>query len=198
MISKLSVTIVNLLINNKDISEEDRELYQYGLFMIISQTIYFLITIICGLSLSIFFESIVFYLTFQLIRRFAGGYHANTEAKCEILSTMSILLSLIIIKCEGIFEISKILLISFVMSSLLIIVLSPLDTPEKPLTSTEFHTFRKISLLILLLISVLIVISYIFELKHLFAPSCLSLILESILLITGKIKQLHSKTHAEQ
>ena len=56
-------------------------------------------------------------------------------------------------------------------------------------TVNLFKYFRKISWLILLIISVAIIVSYVFKVKFLFVPLSLSLILESLLLIAGKIKK---------
>lgn len=198
MINNLSTRCVKKLLSKGIINEEEKELYLYGVFMLLSQITYSIFTLLVGLLIKCLFESIVFYLSFQSIRKYAGGYHASTELRCQIISTGSIMLCLTLIKELELFDFNNGLLLITVPSALCILALSPLDTPEKPLTHNEFRRFRKISLLILLLISVLVVISYIFELKRIFAPSCLSLILESVLISAGKIKQLHSKKHAEQ
>lgn len=189
MISKLSTHITKRLLSNGTISIEDKELYVYGIFMLISQFMFFIFTSILGLILGCFIESIIFYIAFQFIRRYAGGYHAATETRCEILSTLSILACVAAIRLSKIYDIQTVLLIISAVSAVCIFAICPLDTPEKPLTDKEFKYFRKISLLILLIISAAIVVSYVFKIKILFAPLSLSLILESILLVAGKIKK---------
>lgn len=189
MINKLSKYFTDKLFLNGAISEEEQELYIYGFFMLLSQLIYLALACIFGLILGCFFESIVFYISFQFVRRYAGGYHAATETSCEILSTLSVLTCIVVIKLSKIYDFQNILLIISAISSVCIFFLCPLDTPEKPLIDKEFKYFRKISWLILLIISVAIIVSYVFKVKFLFVPLSLSLILESLLLIAGKIKK---------
>ena len=175
------------------ISESEEELYNYGLFMLVSQVIFFIFNCIIGLLLHCFFESIVFYFTFQSIRKYAGGYHANTETLCDILSSSSIALCIVIIKLANLYDFRLPLLIIALIAAVVIFVLCPLDTPEKPLTKKEYHYFRKISWVILLVLLALMILSYIFKWKVLFAPVCLCLTLESILLLAGRIKKTYQK-----
>lgn len=189
MINNLSVRIANKLVSNKTISKNDYELYIYGLFMLISQLMYLIITIIFGLIFSCIFESIIFYISFQCIRKFAGGYHASTELKCEILTTLSILVCTAIIHLSLIYNFQTLLLIISGFASLFIFIMCPIDTYEKPLSEKEFKYFRKISIIILFAIITIITITFILKFNYLFIPLCLSLILEGLLIVTGKIKK---------
>lgn len=193
MISKLSKKIVNQL----NILDDEQELYEYGFFILLSQILYFIIAIIIGTICETVFESIIFYIAFQFIRRYAGGYHAATETRCEILSTLSILACIVVIRLSKTYDIQTALLIISALSAVCIFVFCPLDTPEKPLTDKEFRYFRKVSWLILLAIVVAIIVSYIFKFKIFTVPCCLSLVLESILLTAGKIKRISQKNNVK-
>lgn len=190
MISKLSTRLTEKLLSNGTISDEDKELYIYGLFMLLSQLMFFIIACIFGLILGCTIESIIFYIAFQFIRRYAGGYHASTEARCEIFSTLSILACIVVIKLSKTYDFQTVLLIISAISAVCIFVFCPLDTPEKPLSDKEFRYFRKVSWIILLVIIVAVILSYVFKLQMVTVPCCLSLILESILLAAGKIKRI--------
>lgn len=193
MISNLSTRLTDKLLSKGGITEDERELYIYGLFMLISQLMYLVLACIFGLLFKCFIESIIFYVAFQFIRRYAGGYHATTETRCEILSTLSIVASISTIKLSKTYDFKTILLFITLISMVLIFCLCPLDTPEKPLSEKEFKYFRKISGIILIIISSIIIVSYFFKLSILFTPCCVGLILESILLIAGKIKRVHQE-----
>lgn len=190
MINNLSVRLTDRLLAKGSITEDERELYIYGFFMLLSQLVYFLLACIVGLLFQCFFESVIFYIAFQFIRRYAGGYHAKTETRCEILSSLSIIGSIGIIELLDMYDFQIVLLSITLFSAGCIFVLCPLDTPEKPLSNKELKYFRKISWLILFIIAALIVVSYIFGWSYIFSPCCMSLILESILIIAGKIKQI--------
>ena len=132
-------------------------------------------------------------MVFLLIRKYAGGYHASTEARCEIFSTLSIVGSITVAKLSEIYDFKIALLVISAVSAVCIFIFSPLDTPEKPLSQKEFNYFRKISWMILLAIIISITVSYILKLNFITVPCCMSLILESILLSAGKIKKLQDE-----
>lgn len=190
MINKLSTFFTEKLLSNGTINDEDKELYIYGLFMLLSQLVFFIIACIFGFVLNCIIESIIFYIAFQFIRKYAGGYHAATETRCEILSTLSILACIVVIRLSKTYDFQTVLLIISAVSSVCIFVFCPLDTPEKPLSKKEFKYFRKVSWVILLVISINIIVSYFFKFQMVLVPCCLSLILESVLLVAGKIKKM--------
>lgn len=197
MISKLSTYLTEKLLFNGTISDEDKELYIYGLFMLISHLMFFIIACIFGLILGCVFESIIFYMAFQFIRRYAGGYHASTETRCDILSTLSILACIAVIRLSKAYDFQTVLLIISSISAVCIFSLSPLDTPEKPLSDNELKYFRKVSWLILLVIVAAIIVSFVFKFQIVTVPCCLSLIFESILLVAGKIKRISQKNNVK-
>lgn len=196
MINNLSTHLVDKLISKGNITEDERELYIYGLFISISHLMYLILAIVFGLIFKCFLESIIFYITFQFIRRYAGGFHAKTETRCEILSTLSILCCIVLIKLSKMYDIRIALLSISLVFATLIFILCPLDTPEKPLNDKEYKYFRKISWIILLLIIIAIILSFIFKFNALFAPCCASLILEGVLIGTGKIKKVYNEKRA--
>ena len=197
MINNLSVYFTEKLLSNGTINDEDKELYIYGLFMLLSQLMFFIITCIFGLILKCILESIIFYIAFQFIRKYAGGYHASTETRCEIFTTLSILACIVLIRLSKTYDFQIALVTITVISAISIFCLCPLDTPEKPLSDKEFRYFRKISWLILFVIITVITVSYIFKLSIIIVPCCLSLILESILLALGKIKRVSQKNNVK-
>lgn len=196
MINNLSTYIVDKLVSKGTVTEDERELYIYGLFMIFSHLMYLVLAIFFGLIFKCFIESVIFYIAFQFLRRYAGGYHAKTETRCEIMSALSILCCIVLIKCSKMYDINIVLLSTSLVFAVLIFIFCPLDTPEKPLTDKEHKYFRKISLIILSLIIVAIIVSFIFKFNIIFAPCCVSVILEGVLIGTGQIKKSYSKKRA--
>lgn len=196
MIGKLALKTAESFIKSPNTCYNKIEIYHYGFFVLYSNIIFLFLTMLLGAVFGIFLQSIIFYAAFFSIRQYAGGYHASTETRCEIISTLSILACIVVIKLSKIYDFHTALLVVSAVSAVCIFVLCPLDTPEKPLSENEFKYFRKISWLILSLIFLVIIISYFVHLKWLqsfFAPCCLSLILECILLVAGKYKKLADK-----
>lgn len=189
MISKLASIIAEKFIKNPNVNYNKVEIYQYGFFILLSNTIFFIITIIFGIIFNSLVQSVIFYLSFFLIRQYAGGYHASTETKCEILSTFFIFTCVLIIYLSKIFDINDVLFHLGLFASLIIAVISPLDSPEKTLSENEIKCFRRICLILLIIELCIIIISYYFKLSFIFKPICIGIILESVLLIIGKIKK---------
>ena len=193
MLSKLASKTAEKFMKNDNTLYDKIEIYQYGFFILYSNLAFLILASIFGAMFNVLLQSIIFFFMFFSIRQFAGGYHAATETRCDILSTLSIVASIGIIKLSKIYDFKTILLFITVVSMVLIFFLCPLDKPEKPLSEKEFKYFSKISWIILLVISSIIIVSYFFKFDILFTPCCVSLILESILLVAGKIKRVHQE-----
>lgn len=193
MINELSTFSANQLVKKDIIIEEEKELYLYGIFIILSFLFYTIFTLVCGLVLNCIGSSIIFYFVFQFIRKFAGGYHASTETRCEVMSMISIFVAVAMIRLSKAYDYKAAILTITAFSVACIFLMCPIDTSEKPLTEKETKYYRKVSRAVLLIISSLIIISVFFNINYILYPACLSLVLESILLIAGKIKRTHLK-----
>lgn len=198
MINKISELILQKYLLGASINQEDKELYQYGITLMFTHIFFFAFALICGAILSCLIESLIFYTEFQLIRIFAGGYHASSERKCEIMSSLLILACILLIRLASTVKFDKIVLTIAIISAICIFILCPLDTPEKPLSNKEFRCFRKLSRLILLILIAIIIISYVLKWKIALVPSCMSVILESLLLVAGKVKKVYQIKNAKQ
>ena len=193
MISKLSNYITINLLKRNIIMCDEKELYDYGLFMIISYIVFFLISFLFGLFLNIPFASLVFYISFCLVRNFAGGVHANTELKCDIITTLSMFLSEIVIK----FFIEKILVeISFVMlliSSICLCVIKPVAAFQKSISKTEQIFFHKKVILITTIILTISVISMVIGAYNITISFSVAVTFANILLIIGRVQQVYTR-----
>lgn len=165
-------------------------LYEYGFFILLSNITYFLITLLFGVIFYILIESVAFYIAFSLIRRYAGGFHASSEIRCTFMTVISIFICILSIKLCEIINVQLAVLIITSTAIIIIFILCPLDTPEKPLTEKEYKFFRKKSLILLLIIIFVIIAGWYYKIDFIMYPCCVSLILESILLILSKIKKL--------
>ncbi len=190
MIGKLALKTAKIFIRNPNLAYNDISIYQYGFFILYSNILFLFVSLLFGMLFGVLAQSIVFYLAFFSIRQFAGGYHASTETKCEIISTLSIMSCIGFCRLALTYNFNLILLIVAIICAIPILIFCPLDTPEKPLNNKEYRYFRKISICILSLIIFTVIISYHMEIHFLFSPCCMSLIMEAILIIIGKLKKV--------
>ena len=188
MIFHLSNKLTFYLIKTNCITDEEFSLYAYSLFLLIANILCIIEIILFGLIFKCIIGSIVFYISFRAIRNFAGGYHADTETRCEILTTLSFLVTTYLISISEKSIIQIIVVVGTFFSIIVIAVFAPLDTPAKPLDDDEKRKYRRISLIILSVIVSVILVSLLLKIQLLLVPCCLSLVLEAILLTAGKIK----------
>lgn len=98
MLHLLKKRIVNGWIADCIISEEDRELYEYG----VEITVEYIINIITTILIAILTKEIIacafMYISFMFLRSYSGGIHAKSFLRCYIYSSLVIFISLILIK----------------------------------------------------------------------------------------------------
>ncbi len=96
--------------------------------------------------LGVLWESVLFYALFTLLRGYAGGIHAEKEGTCLICTTAAMFLATGLIRwleapSHGAAGLG--LLLAGLTG---VFVLSPLDTPEKPLSPEDRIRYRRLSL----------------------------------------------------
>lgn len=83
----------------KHLTEEEQEqIINYGIkrgkVILVSTMVAIILSWILGITL----QGIIFWLCLSVLRRYAGGYHADTEKRCYIISFIMVLTSLFCIK----------------------------------------------------------------------------------------------------
>lgn len=133
MIAKIASKITNTLKYNKIISENELEVYQYGLEMLISTVINCIIVTLFGLFLHELLAAAIFFIIFALIRSSSGGYHACTYLKCNSLFSLNLGAVLFFLKFAFPFY-SLICHITFILIYFIIILkYAPIENSNKPL-----------------------------------------------------------------
>ena len=75
----------------EQLSEEEREeIINYGIRRSIVISISTIVTIMAGYLLGIVWQSIFFLFCFSALRKYAGGYHADTPIRCYFLSFITL------------------------------------------------------------------------------------------------------------
>lgn len=190
MISKLSNLITQNLLKRKVISDDEKELYDYGLFMMISYVVFFVISMLFGIALNIPFSSILFYISFCLVRNFAGGIHANSEIKCDIITTVSILISEILIKIFIDYSLVSLAFVMLIISSVCLCVFKPVTTSQKEISQQEKLRFHKKVIVLTVLILIISTSSMVLGFYSITISFSVGLSLANVFFVTGKAKLL--------
>ena len=146
MVRKVSQKVTDRLLVRKVIRYEDYEIYQYGLEQLFTNVLDVMTLLVIGLSMGMIWQGIVFVFSFMLLRKYAGGYHASTPLKCYLLTTSIIIVVLSVIKYIKINNFVCLGLL--IISSVVIFMLSPVDSENKKLDDIERIIYRKKTLLI--------------------------------------------------
>lgn len=189
MISAIADRISEEMLHEGLILEEDRELYQYGFFLLISRGIFFVIAGIAGALVGNLWDSIFFYILFSLLRGYAGGLHADREAVCLFSTTASLFLAAKIIFClrRGNYVILSCGVL--VVCSALVLLIAPLDSDSKPLGESEMRHYRKITRHLILLMNLSSFVWLMAGYPQFLFISCVVTGVEAVLLILGKAKR---------
>lgn len=188
MISSLSSIITETLYKSQVIAEEDKELYTYGFFVLLSKGLFFLVSALFGWMLGVLWESIVFYIMFSMLRSYAGGFHASKESVCTCCTTASLFLSSLSILYMQRIGNSIIPFCILAVCGAVIYLLAPLDSEDKPLTRAELVLYRQKTRAIDITIVIISIVGLCLHLPAILHAASISMALECVLLVLGKVK----------
>ncbi|MDR0914802.1 MAG: accessory gene regulator B family protein [Oscillospiraceae bacterium] len=150
MITRLSQKVSLFFVANKVIEQEDEQYYRYGLEVLISTSLSIISVIIISIITNRFFETLLYLAGFIPLRTVAGGYHAKTHLRCYLVLIFSYLIFLSIIFFLPLAAVMYLGYAAIVLATVLILVLAPIDDPNRPFTDDERQKFKKRSRLALL------------------------------------------------
>ena len=148
----MSEKIANWLIGQKAISSDERELYAYAVHCLFSLIYPIAFAFVLGIIFGMVMEAIVMIIPFMIIRKFSGGYHADSFGKCLIISSIVIAGALLIGK--NIYN-GVTLNALYIVASILLIIFSPIDSINKRLDDDDKMFCKKITIVIVLVIFVI-------------------------------------------
>ncbi len=181
----ISERLIELLQRNKIIKSENKELYIYGINQLFVIIINIITTVIIGAAFGMVWESVIFMSMYIPLRSYAGGYHARTQIGCYFFSIVLITISVIIMKVLS--WDSFICCIINIITSSSIIILSPVEDINKPLSESERVLYRKKAIVILTFLIIIFLLFLI--LKNIKVVVCvtMTLIVLSFMLVLGRV-----------
>ena len=149
MIHTWAENISSFFIDKSVISENDRKVYNYCFELLISESINILIVLVVAILSKQYVNIVVFLVAFLLLRKWAGGYHANTHYGCTLILFSILMLFLI---SEVVFSYNEKYILQFlnILASLPIICLfAPVDNPNKPIKNEQRKKFKNYSVILM-------------------------------------------------
>lgn len=138
---KISNKITDYLCLRNFIPEKDREIYNYGFKLILSDIINFSIVILLGMLTNRVLDGIVFLITLCGIRRFSGGFHAKTFWLCRVLMILTFIVVLLITDLIYNFrQFFPYVIVVDILALIFIAIFSPIKHPNKKLSKKQVKT----------------------------------------------------------
>ena len=164
MLNNTASSIAQFFYTNKVIQDEDDiEIYAYGLEILLATILEISAVILLSIIIKQFYSTIAFLAVFMPLRTYAGGYHAKTHFRCflVLLAVYGIFIAMIFSIKD--MMIPEYLIIAAMISFVTVYVFSPVEDANKPLSSKEKKKYRKISIVIVTIQSILIIVLSVFK-----------------------------------
>lgn len=142
MIEKKAEYFTEKLVSKALIKNEDKEVYQYGIEVLISTAINIILLLVIGIITKTVLLSICHFLILATIRTLTGGYHASTYLKCEIVGCVTyITIVLCLEKVTQIFCVSNWLIVCSLMG--IITLINFVVTNKRAVIDKELKRLKK-------------------------------------------------------
>ena len=152
MENSIACSFADYLCKRKIIKPELHEVYVYGTELVLSFIFTVLAVLIAGLIAGHIISSLVFLTVFILLRRFTGGYHANSYLKCKLVTVSVFLGSLL---ASAMIDVNWwMFVILTIVGNIIIHYFAPVENVNKPLDDGEKKRLRKLSHLVFSVLSV--------------------------------------------
>ncbi|MDR1002263.1 MAG: accessory gene regulator B family protein [Oscillospiraceae bacterium] len=144
MIHGVAERLSSVFVRNGTITEDEQDLYSYGLELLISNIVGVAAALAIGIILGNLIGAVIFLLAFIPVRTYAGGLHAKNNFFCIMSMSVNMLLAfaiyLFLQKYIGI--VSLCLMIPAAVATYII---APSESENKPLTEREKSRNKKLS-----------------------------------------------------
>lgn len=189
MMAALSRKVASKLYSGGVIQEADQELYEYALNIALSGILHFVTCTALGATFGLIPASLALFISFAVIRKFAGGFHASTPLKCYLFSIVTHSLLLALVKFTP--HMHPWLFCALLLAPApLIICLAPSYTEAKPLSTKERKVFRIVAILLYAGLAALSWCIFHFYSEQIGFSGLLGLCLEGFVLALAKIEKL--------
>ena len=187
MIAKFAKKINEILIQKGIMQKEDAELYQYGIENgivvagnLLASGIFGIVTGRPGLVL-------VFLLFYASLRSYSGGSHCKSRIGCFLISMA--ILSIPVYTHEFVMNNvpATVILMIGIAAVVVILILSPVESINKPLDDEEKKYYARVTHCIVALQVCVLIILFCLGVKDYFYAGYSSIVLVAVFMVMGKV-----------
>ena len=192
----LAERMANSLSDEGIITDEEKEIVQFGLENLCGNLLGFVMTLTIGFCFHRIGDALILWLLLFPLRKNAGGFHASTKTRCFLISAFMMILSFAIytaLNCAYFFY-----GISVLIAGSIIWIFTPVDNPSKKLDAVEYKIYRKRSRNILVLEGIIFILAFYFKWETVVRSVAMTFFLVSLSLLMGTGNLLiHNKTDGQ-
>lgn len=187
MIADFAEKISNKMVDRGIVQKEDVELYRYGIENGITVAGNLLASVLFGILTGRLGVVLVFLLFYSTLRTYSGGVHCKSKLGCFILSMLILLVP--VFSYEWVMEMVAfpVIIAVGVIAIVVILVLSPVESINKPLDDEERKYYKRISHCIVALQGCALAFLYCMNIYEYFYAGYSSMVLVAVFMIFGKI-----------
>lgn len=190
----LSEIVADFYIKRNIIEADDKEIYQYGVFLILNEVFTFLLIFILSILMKKFRFSLEFLIPFCVTRIFCGGFHAKKVFICRF--TMISTFLFIVVLSYILINISNLILIEILALSFVILLpFIPVRHPNKTLSEELIKKNKICGIISFILFSVIAILTFIFINRQDGIMITLSLTAVTVLAIVGSLRLEGGTSH---
>ena len=190
MIGSLSEQIAKWLKSKKIIEAENVDVCGYGIFWLLNIIEFLLVSVILGTVLRILPGALAFFISFLLLRLFGGGFHMDTELKCQITSLAIITAFIIAVKMTAVQKASFFMLLA-AAGTVVLFILAPTGTGYE---DSRITAYRRICRLVCAVSLLTAIIMLAFKVYSAASGIAAGIIAESLLCLAEILKEHRATT----
>lgn len=188
MLKSIAEEVTVVMAANDIIKTEEMEAYTYGLELLIPKVILYVVILVVSLITDTFLMSVAFVILLMSLRRYSGGFHCKTAEICVIVSFLMYLLAIFGYEFVS-FIPNMVYGVSTVLSSVIVLIFSPVEDKNRPLDETEKKLYRQKAMIALSFILILEFASLILEFRALSYLSACSLTANAVLILLSQTRR---------
>lgn len=182
--------ILSQLIKLNIIDSEDEEIYRFGLEGLFLKIIHYSSYLVIAFFSHEVIRFLIFFASFLVLRKSAGGYHAKTKGGCYISSCLTVLCMMICLRLFTNWEYSlQIGSVLVILADVCIFLIAPLGNRNRILDQEELQIFKRRSYGFLILENFLIVLLTLTGQIKYAVPVLLAVGCEGVLLLLEKMRK---------
>ena len=185
LVDEITEKLIATKCKNSEVSDLEKKRVKYGVYVLYVNITKIAIFLLISLLFDVFYDVLIIWFMFALIRSTAFGIHSGNSIVCTIVTVLTFVGGSLI--CRYCYLNDIFIYLIYLLCFILIFIYAPADTESRPLVGVKYR--RKLKIQAVLITTILLAVVIVLNIYHIKLLFAIALIAEtvSILPITYKI-----------